>query len=292
MSLELLAYLKHFGFDGLPESKFSYMEDGKLQEVTLDENGTATLSFTKEGLEKADFKAIAGDIAANVRTISYSSGLATAGEELVQVSKQYYPLSGEGGFIAGQRVRVECTVTFSPDAPDGSYVFSDFIPSGMRYLPNQRGYRGSDGYGEISGFVWNEGQKMNGYVHLQRMKEEPVEPLEDAVAAESAEAALVAEAPVPEVEAPAEDEAANPNTDPPSDGLVEEPMEEPAQEPMEPYEPPVGNQGSSSGGTLSYTLVYYLSNTLPGEFQTEKAVLSARDHDIRVESAPGTIVIR
>lgn len=307
VSLELLTYLKNFGFDGLPESKFSYMEDGKLQEVTLDKNGMTTLSFYKDALEQADFKAIAGDIAANVRTIAYSNGLSTVGEELVQVSKQYYPLSGEGGFIAGQRVRVECTVTFSPDAPDGSYAFSDFIPSGMRYLPTQRGYRGSDGYGEISGFIWNEGQKMNGYVHLQRMKEEPVEPLEDAVADEPA---LVAEVPVPGAETPA-DEAANPNTGddaeenpytgddveedeggPPSDGIIEEPMEEPAPEPMEPYEPPVENQNGLSGGTLSYTLVYYVSNTLPGEFQTGKAVISAKEHEIRVESAPGSIVIR
>ena len=311
VSLELLAYLKNFGFEGLPESKFSYMEDGKLQEVTLDERGMTTLSFYKDALEKADFKAISGDIAANVRTIAYSSGLSTAGEDLVQISKQYYPVYAENGFIAGQRVRVECTVTFSPDAPDGSYVFSDFIPSGMRYLPTQEGYRGSDYNGEISGFARNEGQKMNGYVYLQRMKEEPVEPLADTASDEPA--AVVSEEPVPEAEAPAD---ANPNTDdeaeenpntgddveedeggPPSDGMLEEPIEEPAleeppQEPMEPYDPWAGIQSGASDGPLTYTLVYYVSNTLSGEFQTETAVISSKEHNIRGESAPGTIVIR
>ena len=79
--------------------------------------------------------------------------------------------------------------------------------------------------------------------------------------------------------------------------MLEEPIEEPAleeppQEPMEPYDPWAGIQSGASDGPLTYTLVYYVSNTLSGEFQTETAVISSKEHNIRVESAPGTIVIR
>ena len=266
VSLELLAYLRSFEFDELPESKFTYMLDGELQEVSLDETGTKTLSFYKDTLEKADFKAVSGDIAASVRTTAYSSGLSTAGENLVQISKQYYPVYAENGFAAGQRVRVECTVTFSADAPDGSYAFADYIPSGMRYLPNQNGYRDSSGDKECFGYANNEGQKMNGYICLYREKDEPVEPLKEPAPVDVEE---------PITKETINDAEMNPNTNS-----------------TEPYDPQAMENGTSGGESRSYTLVYYVSNTLPGEFQTEKAVVSSEDYDIRVESAPGTVVIR
>lgn len=262
VSLELLAYLRGFELDEQPESKFTYMEDGERQEVTLDVNGTKTLSFYKEALEKADFKAVIGEMAANVRTVAYSSGLSTAGENLIQVTKQYYPLDANAdGFAAGQRMRVECTVTFSPDAPDGNYIFSDYIPSGMRYLPSQNGYLTSKGDKECFGYAANEEQKMNGYICLYRPKENPpVMPLD---------------APVEPVDGEEIDAEDNPNTSG-----------------TKPYEPQEKTSGISDSRSYTYTLVYYVSNTLPGEFQSEKAVVSSKDHNIRVESAPGTIVIR
>ena len=264
VSLELLAYLRGFEFGELPESKFTYMEDGKLQEVVLDATGTKTISFYKDALEKADFKAVSGDIAANVRTVEYSSGLSAAGEDLVHISKQYYPLDAStDGFTAGQRMRVECTIAFSPDAPDGNYIFSDYIPSGMRYLPNQRGYRDSNGDRECFGFARNEGQKMDGYVGLYRPKEKPpVMPLDHPMEPIAREEVM-------------EDSERNPNTDS-----------------TEPYDPQMKKDSTSVDGGYSYTIVYYVSNTLPGEFQTEKAVVSSEEHNIRVESAPGTVVIR
>lgn len=263
ISLELLSYLNGFEFDGLPESKFTYMQDGELQEVVLDANGTKTISFYKDTLEKADFKAVSGDIAANVRTVNYSSGLSTAGENLVQVSKQYYPVyANSQGFSAGQRIRVECTITFSPDAPDGNYTFSDYIPSGMRYLPDQRGYRNSSGDKECSGFVRNEGQKMNGYVGLYRPKEKPpVMPLDNPTEPVAREEVM-------------DDSDRNPNTSS-----------------TKPYDPQKKDR-TSANGSYTYTIVYYVSNTLPGEFQTEKAVVSSEEYNIRVESTPGTVVIR
>ena len=263
ISLELLSYLNGFEFDGLPESKFTYMQDGELQEVVLDANGTKTISFYKDTLEKADFKAVSGDIAANVRTVNYSSGLSTAGENLVQVSKQYYPVyANSEGFSAGQRIRVECTITFSPDAPDGNYTFSDYIPSGMRYLPDQRGYRNSSGDKECSGFVRNEGQKMDGYVGLYRPKEKPpVMPLDNPTEPVAREEVM-------------DDSDRNPNTSS-----------------TKPYDPQKQDH-TSPNGSYTYTIVYYVSNTLPGEFQTEKAVVSSEEYNIRVESTPGTVVIR
>ncbi len=264
VSLELLAYLRGFSFDELPESKFTYMENGELQQVTLDESGMKFLSFYGDGLKNAEFKAVSGDIAANVRTVAYSDGLSTAGENLVQVSKKYYPVYAESGFAAGQRVKVECTVTFSPDAPEGGYVFSDFIPSGMRYLPTQRDYI----TGNFEGYIRNEGQKMNGWIWLYREKEEPVEPL----GASEEPLAVPVEKEVEEEEAPMEEDV------PHTDGE------------MEPYSP--RTEVPSPDNENTFTVVYYVSNTLPGEFQTERAVVSSKEHSIRVESAPGTVVIR
>ena len=136
----------------------------------------------------------------------------------------------------------------------------------MRYLPNQNGYRDSSGDKECFGYANNEGQKMNGYICLYREKDEPVEPLKEPAPVDVEE---------PITKETINDAEMNPNTNS-----------------TEPYDPQAMENGTSGGESRSYTLVYYVSNTLPGEFQTEKAVVSSEDYDIRVESAPGTVVIR
>ena len=104
---------------------------------------------------------------------------------------------------------------------------------------------------------------MDGYVGLYRPKEKPpVMPLDHPMEPIAREEVM-------------EDSERNPNTDS-----------------TEPYDPQMKKDSTSVDGGYSYTIVYYVSNTLPGEFQTEKAVVSSEEHNIRVESAPGTVVIR
>jgi hypothetical protein len=168
-NLETVVYLKAFRVPGgKTGAKFSYDSDGKTQQVDLGPLGFKPIALSSEAMREANFKVLSGSVYACVRYTGYAQEQDIADNGKVKITKSYLPV--EGTIKTASRIRVELKIEFDPDAPDGCYHISDYIPSGMRYLP-------SDQYGSIYGrYLWgsmrNDGQQMNGNLWRDTKREE------------------------------------------------------------------------------------------------------------------------
>ena len=131
--LEMLCYLNQFTppMDG-DVATFRYQLDGETQEVTLSTPAWKAVQMGKAQLQAANFEQVSGEVAVAVRYRDYAPH-PTENSDQVIVTKQYIPLDGQTLETAG-RVRVDVTLEFAEDAPEGCYTITDYIPSGMRWL--------------------------------------------------------------------------------------------------------------------------------------------------------------
>ncbi len=239
-NLEMLTYLEKFTLpEGEKPGKFSYVVNGETKEETLDGNGVKVLSLSAETFRNAQFKILSGSLSAAVRHTVYAGDLDVPSTSKLTISKTYTPADGD--FKTSGKVRVDLKVTFSDDAPSGCYQITDFIPSGMRYMPASG--RSNVWYDWCWGMVENDGQTVRGYVYRDNSKL-------PGTAADSGD----------------RDAYAMKNPRVMTGGEAEDPN--------------------------VYTLTYYVSCVLPGEFVAESAYVTPNEAGISAKSERTAITIQ
>lgn len=186
--LEMLCYLNQFTppTDG-DIAVFRYQLDGQTQEVSLDQPAWKALKFGKRQLEEANFEQASGEVSAAVRYRDYAPKMENNSDQLT-VTKQYTPLDGQTLETAG-RVKVDITLHFAETAPEGCYLITDYIPSGMRWLSGEA----SQYWAESHLTMEQDGQTVRGWYYRFLPEEEP-----DLETAETSEELVEEEAPVSE----------------------------------------------------------------------------------------------
>lgn len=133
-SLELLSYLRRFQPTQDTTARFSYTgSDGKKVTVDLSETPAHSVQFTKEGLEKAGFKVLSGDVRA---VATYQSPALTQDTQLmdgISITKTVENFQG-GEIRPGTLLTVTLDIHFDPNAPTGTYQIRDAVPSGARFV--------------------------------------------------------------------------------------------------------------------------------------------------------------
>lgn len=295
VNLEMISYLQAYPNSDtgrlVEESpaKFTYTANGETVTKELGQNGMLAVWLNAEDFGAGGFKASGGDVETILRYTDYVSATPSQESDKVSVTKTITPINGTD-LQAGRRAKVEITMNFKEDAPSGCYDVEDYIPSGMRYVENMYNTPYQENV-ELSSS--HEGQRVYGNVYWTNPKEipsigggdiepynpepipydeeAPVEPIPDtakSVTIPVADDELVVES------APSETEAMNPASDNVI-GLSQEEIEIRAAK-AKPY---------------TYTFVYYVSCTLPGEFVVEPAYISNESENIyaKASSEPVTI---
>lgn len=166
VNLEMLAYLENFTPPkGEMKAKFSYVREGKTQEVTLGELGVKPIALSGEEFENANFQALSGEVMACIHYVDYVPQT-LAGQDALRITKTLTPVGGDNYQVA-KKVRVDLTLHFGEDAPSGCYVIQDLVPAGMRYLPVPAG-GGQPWFENCWGYLENDAQQISGYVFLDR----------------------------------------------------------------------------------------------------------------------------
>ncbi|MGD9678510.1 MAG: Ig-like domain-containing protein [Vulcanibacillus sp.] len=137
----ILTYLEQLMFvkSDIPnidqEISFSYILDGKEEDVKITNNERYSLYLSQEQAENIKFKNIDGTVTA---AVSYygnlkESGVSEAGN--FELRRTYQPL-GKSQDIINQSDVIKITLqpSFSESAPDGYYEITDVLPAGMRYI--------------------------------------------------------------------------------------------------------------------------------------------------------------
>ncbi|MEM1484543.1 Ig-like domain-containing protein [Oscillospiraceae bacterium PP1C4] len=244
-NMEELTYVEHFSVPkGKDAAKFSYTVDGKTQEVELGELGFKPISMSYEAMQGANFKVLSGKVYAGVSYMDYASSTDIPENSKVKIEKIYTPVSGE--MKTTQKVKVELKVTFDKDAPSGCYNITDYIPSGMRYMPAQD-YKLNPRNDWCWSSVEDEGQRVYGYIYRDKKQEELPDVRDESMMVD------VKMIPFPQEGEEPEGEQADPNV---------------------------------------YTLTYYVSASLAGEFVTESAYITPHTEGIAAKSARGKITIK
>lgn len=164
--LEMLTYLTNYDMPtGKKAAAFSYTEllNKKQTEVKLDDTKFWSADFFFEAFENANFKVTKGNVYANVRYDGYAAEITAEQSPLINITKRYIPV-GSDEITVGGRVKVELVVQFDRNAPAGRYEISDYIPSGMRYMPDG-GYDGEVRNAWGWSTIAQEGQQVHGYIY-------------------------------------------------------------------------------------------------------------------------------
>ena len=257
-NLEQLAYIENFTIPaGSVGAKFSYLRDGEKQTVDLSGKGWEAISMSYEALTAAQFEG-GKDVYVSAAYTGYADASGAADNSKVKVTKSYTPVSGDEIGI-GSRVRVSVRVEFAEDAPSGCYIISDYIPSGMRFLPMLYDSRLNPAYDWCWGNVENEGQTVRGYIYLDRGElPQPVPYDSEAEEEELLEEGIKIN--------PGTEEAAVPVTD--------------------------SEMEFTEGALDSYTLTYYVNAAMAGDFVTESAYVTPPGDGLAAKSPRGKIVIQ
>jgi len=178
-NLELMAYASAFGPKNDDSGKVSYTDaQGQRQTIDLSQQHTATVSFTRDALAKADIKVESGDVEARTMYIG-SSDEASAGLLAgVSVTKTLKNQDGGTSFAPGDQVYVTLNVTFGPKAPQGYYSVVDCLPSGMRFsgLPGTADSSQSGAWGSAQ-FNLQQQEEQNQYfgLYFSRSSTQPLD---------------------------------------------------------------------------------------------------------------------
>lgn len=260
-NLEMLCYINSFTPPQKGAESFSYTDtQGEMQKRTLENGGIEPLSMSYEALKAANFQAN-GNVYACALYTGYADAAQIPDDERVQITKTYTPVAGDGIGVS-DRVRVDLTVRFSDSAPDGCYIVSDYIPSGMRYMETS-GVLGINPYFDwMWGGIDNEGQAVSGRIYRN------IAVWREAQAALTGQQSGERAAPLADSVAPLPDSAAAEERGTPSAG---------------------GAQVQKD--TDVYTLTYYVSAALPGEFVSESAYVTPYIEGTAAKSERGMVTV-
>ena len=152
--LERLFYVRIHPQMGESNASFSYLENGVLKTISIENNHNTLLSMTVDELKVADIKAITGEVGVCATFIGRAADVVNHSANFVTLKKTIEPQSGDS-VTQSSLVKITLAPTFSEDAPYGLYELSDYIPSGLRYVA----------YEESWNYNWwlegTEGQKIN-----------------------------------------------------------------------------------------------------------------------------------
>ncbi len=132
-SLMYVVYLKNYRLSP-GEASFTYTSDGSDKRVTLGRVGTRFISFSKSGLEAANFKTAGGDVMAKAYYIGDIADAAPKENPPFRLKKTIDFPQGAG---PGKNAVVTITPEFDSAALTGGYFIEDFIPAGMRFVSVQ-----------------------------------------------------------------------------------------------------------------------------------------------------------
>lgn len=251
-NLEQLAYIDHFVIpSGESAAKFSVTLNGERQEISLAPKGCKSFSLSAQTLAEAEFSG-GKELYACAAYTARAKDTGSAATSRLKIEKTYTPIDGDTLQRSG-RARVEITVAFAPDAPDGCYTVTDLIPAGMRYLPFND-YQPPRGW--LRGSVENEAQTVNGFIYRDRKGWEEERQARAAEAEEAAEDSVVV----------------------------------PAWDPEERVIPSSGDGEESDPDT--YTITYYVSMPLSGKFVSESVYVTPHAEGLMAKSERGTVEIK
>ena len=176
--LEMLLYTNHTSAAYTKDqSVFRCVLEGGERTFELGAKGYQCLLLSREALAAAQFETVAGDLYAAVSYTGYAEEASAASASKVAIEKSYTTASG-GSPRVGEQVRVDLRITFTDDAPAGCYNITDYIPSGMRFMPSSDRYAEAVPLGgqgsQIQVVVEHDGQQVRGFLY----RGEPV-PLAD-----------------------------------------------------------------------------------------------------------------
>jgi len=134
--LEEIAFLQNSLGKLTPgEVGFTYIIEGKKQDVELEPGETYSLVLTPEKLEFLSFENIKGEVGV---TSLYQGAFTPSGENSLEgVSiKRDYQVEGKSTrqFQAGDLVEVKVSFNMGGKAPNGSYRITDYLPSGLKLV--------------------------------------------------------------------------------------------------------------------------------------------------------------
>ncbi|HXH20822.1 MAG TPA: Ig-like domain-containing protein [Dehalococcoidia bacterium] len=133
--LEELQYLQEALPRALPTAvSFRYEAGGRAEEVVLERGATKSLSLTAEELAGLGITVREGRLAAVTRYSAPAAAGATASPD-ISVRRTILVGGRPAGIIpASGLVQVKIEVSFGPQAPDGCYQVTDFVPSGLKVV--------------------------------------------------------------------------------------------------------------------------------------------------------------
>ncbi|NLT94465.1 MAG: alpha-2-macroglobulin [Clostridia bacterium] len=143
--VEQLMYLEK----ALPKLKdkpvgFTYKLDGETKEVALSPHKCFSLMLTAEKIEKIEFTNIDGVVGVTALYEVPFKPPEELSKDGVKISRQYEvngkPVREWG---VNDLVRIKISYQFGPQAPDGPYEVSDFLPAGLKIVRRPY-YRGVD----------------------------------------------------------------------------------------------------------------------------------------------------
>jgi hypothetical protein len=143
--IEQLLYLEK----ALPKLKdkpvsFSYRVNGENEKVTLEADKTFSLILTPEKIEEIEFSKIEGQVGVTAIYERPFEPPAELNKDGVRLTR-HYEVNGKTTREWGVNdlVRVKIAYQFGPQAPDGPYEVSDFLPAGLKIVERPY-YRGVD----------------------------------------------------------------------------------------------------------------------------------------------------
>lgn len=175
-NLEILSYVNHFTPPKeTGNAAFSYFDGQTRQRVELKNHGRATLFLGYEQLRDAAFRVERGQLNALVH-------FAAIGEQLplwdsgITMEKSYEPA------LDGAVWNVTLTIHLPADAPSGTYLITDRIPSGMLWIPMQAvGVESTDRNAGYPYWADCQGQNLRLYLHRYVSTREDTPPVPDTV---------------------------------------------------------------------------------------------------------------
>lgn len=139
--LEQMYYLTNCRPSGGEAASFSYVKNGETVTESLD-NGMISLNFSKEQLEKANFKVVSGNVFADAYYTAKPDEFGNAAANKLGLTKKVEAV-GQNGFAVGALVKITLIPDFGNldvNMSEGLLHIDDFIPAGMRFVRYEQPY--------------------------------------------------------------------------------------------------------------------------------------------------------
>ena len=125
---------------------FDYLLEGKHEKVTLKSGETFHLLLAPEKLATLKFDHIKGKVGVTAVYPAAFKATVDSTSEDVKVTRTYQA-SGKTGepFDVNDIIKINISYEFGPKAPDGPYLITDFLPSGLKIVERPY-YHGEEDY--------------------------------------------------------------------------------------------------------------------------------------------------